>query len=1630
MLYIDNSYNATTIVEHRLRVMSSRELKGLDHKGDHYSDGLRNGKVRDGLPSQDAHPHSTTVIQGANLNSTTVAQGANQDVIHSVELSSIKEPDYAGDTSMNPQFLNSYMETPLPRSLEQDGCELGNSVASLGSPETTILSGGSGLLRISGVSEASVATVATGPRLSEEDFDNNVQSKYSSLATSVKEYGLQHVHVAGWKDTIDDDFLQLNEKIKVFRGWIGLFANTEYLRKAKELQNTLLQYKVKARSRLVVANSVRSNLKEKLDAEASSPDSSPPSAGNGENSVQGQNPTVDRSKQVSNSDEVFSSPAVEDPAEIFSLSTLLKQLDWDELQGFFDDPEVNQQKIEIIDAKIQTFVTQVSGSIKSNTDANAALQIRVESIERRIDKHAESIRDAKSTDSVIQSQIQIMNDNSSKLLVTVDEAKQKIALMETALIQHKVGQDGTVQSLKDSIEQVSSASSDTREIAEALSYTLRSQKQHLKHLVQKIDIIKGTPQTSIGSNITNVDSRPQSNINQIDGMELSTVSSISDPNVQVVYVSVPNSKGVTSQSTSRVSGFPGTAPGPSSRSTAEPNSARLSSAPDPITQLGSRNIYEEVSSGEDEPSTEKSVSGSRTTGMEVSQVTAPSKSADSLVSAPSVVGALPSVDPGKYLIEHNLRSLVSQMKGKTKVQISSQSPELLVKESKNHVVPAVEKIMNSCYSSLTKYVAYSSRDEDLYLQATSAIEKAEIWIQEVTDLYNDSEMYSMDASKSMAIIIERFTGQGSQTVYEFLDDFESMYRGKGTEKQKADKLYRDYLSERIRSLTNSIASDFVALKAWLIKEFGDLTTVTEALITMVEVTSKPSLKDYTGRAEYFLKLKSVLQKIQKLESQSGISKKELNRYIHSQLFMKRLVNLLPTDDEIEYAKILGRVGVDPRKISGVYAFQELVTYCSNEGCAMERAVGRVKSNKTTEKSKSKTAHVTSLSNSGMSSSEEDIPSVAFAGQKKKDFTKTPKSLPSKLWFNPKWRFPCPINDHDHELAHCTDFFSLTPAERKRLTGRKMCWTCLGPREKCMKRLKTGEIKYCCVNMQRVRPLVCIECTAYVKASPSLKCPFNIVMCGIPEHTKPSISEMSTLLKSYLPEMDMEKVSPILVYASSVASSPVCVTGAESKSSPVSNTEHDFVIDSSTGERSLLESDKCFQECNNPSVYITQWLQIGNSRCLCFFDTGASINMIDGKLAEREKIRVITQVPTTLKVVGGSKLVTDYGTYKLNLGPNDEGMYHKLTCHGMSSVAGPFPRHDLLKVNDEVMDHPQYSGSDTLPRYVGGSMVHLLIGIGNAAAQPVHLFTLESGISVYRSPFKDIFGSNICYGGSHDSFKGRSSSLNTNHSALFLNTMQDVKMSVFHATDDTVENHSTQFFQLLDYSDIKEEQMSSSECNSVQIDCELNINAFPTPLISKDFIYLGCSASEELDEDDSRQLHSTNHQSSKTKVLENSVGIPSVAKNAPDNIRQLDVSIPVPMNLPLPNWKVVYKKHVLLEEVVVHQRPRSSFEPFEQRSYRAPFFNHLWIQFPTSHRVGALGYVDEEILVDHVEHWVSGESTSGRRISRRGRKKSYKSRSDDKLATQEEVEEFVKVDPFNCYSPEWSLDDNLADLLES
>ena len=90
--------------------------------------------------------------------------------------------------------------------------------------------------------------------------------------------------------------------------------------------------------------------------------------------------------------------------------------------------------------------------------------------------------------------------------------------------------------------------------------------------------------------------------------------------------------------------------------------------------------------------------------------------------------------------------------------------------------------------------------------------------------------------------------------------------------------------------------------------------------------------------------------------------------------------------------------------------------------------------------------------------------------------------------------------------------------------------------------------------------------------------------------------------------------------------------------------------------------------------------------------------------------------------------------------------------GMDDVTSGFGSHDLMEICEEYVKNADGDEkNEVLPKHVGGSRVHLLLGIKNTNFYPVMIKKLPSGIAVYRSPFKDVYGLKIKFAGPHKSF---------------------------------------------------------------------------------------------------------------------------------------------------------------------------------------------------------------------------------------------------------------------------------------
>ena len=133
------------------------------------------------------------------------------------------------------------------------------------------------------------------------------------------------------------------------------------------------------------------------------------------------------------------------------------------------------------------------------------------------------------------------------------------------------------------------------------------------------------------------------------------------------------------------------------------------------------------------------------------------------------------------------------------------------------------------------------------------------------------------------------------------------------------------------------------------------------------------------------------------------------------------------------------------------------------------------------------------------------------------------------WIKPgsTYKFPCPLQNHDHKIAACTEFLTLTPKDRWiKIPKGRICYTCLkskGLKEVC-KTMRCSEEK----GIPQVSS--CAACTPWAAAKGWA--PFSILMCRKSEHgqDRPKPAEARKFFEKYLGKINSSIADANLSFA--------------------------------------------------------------------------------------------------------------------------------------------------------------------------------------------------------------------------------------------------------------------------------------------------------------------------------------------------------------------------------------------------------------------------------------------------------------------------------------------------------------------
>ena len=797
--------------------------------------------------------------------------------------------------------------------------------------------------------------------------------------------------------------------------------------------------------------------------------------------------------------------------------------------------------------------------------------------------------------------------------------------------------------------------------------------------------------------------------------------------------------------------------------------------------------------------------------------------------------------PGLSSKGERLKRDGKNLKRMLKPKVDSNLTKLTVLSINKNVLSIVSHKEEELAKALDRYENSQNPCQDLISYIDSIISESQEWSSGMREKYTELDCDKRSLDKKLYEGLKRFSSESELNVFEFLRKFESFTEEQGSALERANLLYEQYLSKDIQLDLVGTRNDYAAMKAWLVKRFGDVKVIASNIIKSIGIDQVPDESTpYETRASYFRKLNSVLIRLKDLIKTDDMPVEDLEAHIYSNEFIERLLKLVPWSTDIAVREKLILCGEDTLRVKGKRTFQILSMVVNSQFMSLDGArEARGKELPETQRIKStpkrkRTVHNVVQEDSSTSESDDAMPSIHHQS-KEKDSKQEP--------FGKQFKCPCTMRNHLHEVGECAEFFSLKPEERQAMGKKKVCYTCLGPRFKC---------KGKCSNEKKVPiALICKECKEF--ADKKKWSPLNILYCKNKEHERPSFKSIITGLESWITGFDSTKIQAPVQLAAHLkligfnkgcksCNSSSCECKPFSRSSPINSKMKPPVLNTASGEES--QSEQIVREVEEDSFYVMQLLNLKGEDCLTFYDRGANQHLIDGEMAERIGAKVVCDKPARLGIVGGGQIWTEFGKYKLAIGPTSDGDFYEITAQGIKNVTEPFPKYDLKEINEQLEKVEYYNAKDRiLPEYIGGQRVNLLIGIKETSLEPKHLFELPCGLGVYQGPLTDKFGSNLCYGGPHKLFSmvNKRFGGNFNHISIYFNNIAtQYRNSVYPMLSRALEPELEEIIGGV-------LQPKHDSTLQYSIPSKSGNLLYPTPLTCADFEELGSPEENEMNE---------------------------------------------------------------------------------------------------------------------------------------------------------------------------------------
>ena len=179
------------------------------------------------------------------------------------------------------------------------------------------------------------------------------------------------------------------------------------------------------------------------------------------------------------------------------------------------------------------------------------------------------------------------------------------------------------------------------------------------------------------------------------------------------------------------------------------------------------------------------------------------------------------------------------------------------------------------------------------------------------------------------------------------------------------------------------------------------------------------------------------------------------------------------------------------------------------------------------------------------------------------------------------------------------------------------------------------------------------------------------------------------------------------------------------------------------------------DVTDPAVFMMQKLPVdGNpsEHLLAFYDSGCNGAGVSDRGCRLLRTTEVRPGPTVLDVAGGRSLEIPYGDEQFTLRLEGGKQLATITALHMPNITSKFPEFRLQEAWEELQDAAAAGGSPvmlpTIDERIGGERVDVMIGIKYLKYYPVLVFSLPSGLAVYRARLQSASGRQAILGGPH------------------------------------------------------------------------------------------------------------------------------------------------------------------------------------------------------------------------------------------------------------------------------------------